>query len=66
MAKFGGPLIDAGFILSTVLATIRDSDTGSLSLPGIPEANVDDEFYDVRYLKTLTPNFTLQYHQTYD
>ncbi len=47
MAKFGGPVIDAGFILSTVLATIRDSDTGSISLPGIPEANVDQEFYDV-------------------
>eukprot|EP01084_Bolivina_argentea_P054355 99710_1 len=46
MAKFGGPVIDAGFILSTVLATIRDSDTGSISLPGIPEANVDQEFYD--------------------
>ncbi len=46
MTKFGGPLIDAGFILSTVLATIRDPETGAVALPGIPDANMNPEFYD--------------------
>ncbi len=44
MASFGGPLIDAGFALSTVLSTIRNPETGSISLSGIPETNVDEAF----------------------